>query len=118
MNDSTPAIDVADLTVAYRDQPVLWDLDLRVPKGILMAVVGPNGAGKTTLIKLLTRLYEPSEGRILLDGEPARKSARLLPGQTITVLGQAWPWGDVPVTTWTFEVGRMRTVAASQPPAE
>jgi ATP-binding cassette subfamily B protein len=43
-------------------------LDLFVPKGCSLAIVGKNGAGKTTLIKLLTRLYEPTEGRVLLDG--------------------------------------------------
>lgn len=40
-----------------------------VPAGQSVALVGQNGAGKTTLIKLLTRLYEPSEGRVLLDGK-------------------------------------------------
>ena len=40
------AIEVEDLTVAYRDEPVLWDVDLNVPTGVLMAIVGPNGAGK------------------------------------------------------------------------
>jgi len=45
-------------------------LDLFIPKGQSLAIVGRNGAGKTTLIKLLTRLYEPTEGRILLDGKP------------------------------------------------
>jgi manganese/zinc/iron transport system ATP- binding protein len=47
------AIEVNDLTVAYREQPVLWDVDLTVPAGVLMAIVGPNGAGKTTLIKAM-----------------------------------------------------------------
>lgn len=51
MHTNTLAIEVTDLTVAYRDKPVLWDVDLAVPAGILMAIVGPNGAGKTTLIK-------------------------------------------------------------------
>jgi ATP-binding cassette subfamily B protein len=46
----------------------LRDVSFFVPEGQWVALVGPNGAGKTTLIKLLTRLYEPSEGRILLDG--------------------------------------------------
>ena len=45
------AISVDDLTVAYNYKPVLWDIDLAVPEGVLMAVVGPNGAGKSTLIK-------------------------------------------------------------------
>src|SRR5256885_4661872 len=39
-----------------------------VPRGQSVALVGQNGAGKTTLIKLLTRLYDPSEGRVLIDG--------------------------------------------------
>jgi ATP-binding cassette, subfamily B, bacterial len=46
----------------------LRDLDLFIPKGQSLALVGHNGAGKTTFIKLLTRLYQPTTGRILLDG--------------------------------------------------
>jgi ATP-binding cassette subfamily B protein len=58
----------------YADQ-VDWALrgiDLRLRRGESVALVGENGAGKTTLIKLLTRLYEPSEGRILVDGRDLR----------------------------------------------
>lgn len=51
---------------------VLRDIDLFIPEGQSVAVVGQNGAGKTTLIKLLTRLYEPTTGRILLDGKDLR----------------------------------------------
>lgn len=43
-------------------------LDLYVPAGSSLAIVGPNGAGKTTLIKLLCRLYDPTQGRITIDG--------------------------------------------------
>jgi ATP-binding cassette subfamily B protein len=46
----------------------LADITLHIPRGSKLALVGENGAGKTTLIKLLTRLYEPTEGRILIDG--------------------------------------------------
>jgi ATP-binding cassette subfamily B protein len=53
-----------------RDEWTLHGLDLFIPEGRSIAIVGKNGAGKTTLIKLLTRLYEPTEGRILLDGKP------------------------------------------------
>jgi ATP-binding cassette subfamily B protein len=53
-----------------RSEWTLHDLDLFIPEGKSLAIVGRNGAGKTTLIKLLTRLYEPTEGRILLDGKP------------------------------------------------
>jgi ATP-binding cassette subfamily B protein len=49
-------------------QPALIDIDLHIRPGESLALVGENGSGKTTLIKLLTRLYRPGEGRILLDG--------------------------------------------------
>ena len=49
-------------------QNALENVNLHLPPGSKLALVGENGSGKTTLIKLLTRLYEPSEGRILLDG--------------------------------------------------
>lgn len=48
--------------------PALSDIDLHVRPGESLALVGQNGSGKTTLIKLLTRLYQPTRGRILLDG--------------------------------------------------
>ncbi|MEM6638267.1 MAG: ABC transporter ATP-binding protein [Pseudomonadota bacterium] len=48
----------------------LHDITLHLKPGESLALVGENGSGKTTLIKLLTRLYEPTEGRILLDGRP------------------------------------------------
>src|SRR5262249_17850720 len=50
----------------------LRGIDVFVPRGQSLALVGHNGAGKTTFIKLLTRLYEPTEGRILLDGRDSR----------------------------------------------
>jgi ATP-binding cassette, subfamily B, bacterial len=49
-------------------QAVLHNISLHLPLGEKLAIVGENGSGKTTLIKLLTRLYIPSSGRILLDG--------------------------------------------------
>jgi manganese/zinc/iron transport system ATP- binding protein len=67
---TAPAIEVADLTVAYRDQPVVWDVDLVVPTGVLMGIVGPNGAGKTTLIKAILGLVRPAAGRVLVRGRP------------------------------------------------
>jgi len=52
---------------------VLSSLDLWVPSGSSVALVGENGAGKTTLIKLLCRFYDPTEGRITLDGVDLRE---------------------------------------------
>jgi manganese/zinc/iron transport system ATP- binding protein len=70
MTERDLAVEVADLTVAYQDKPVLWDIDLTVPEGILLAIVGPNGAGKTTLIKSILGLIEPAAGQVLVYGEP------------------------------------------------
>ncbi|HET7504883.1 MAG TPA: ABC transporter ATP-binding protein, partial [Kofleriaceae bacterium] len=54
-------------------EPALSGVDLHIPPGSKLAIVGENGSGKTTLIKLLTRLYEPTEGRITLDGRDLRE---------------------------------------------
>src|SRR6185312_6435397 len=50
------------------DKWALRNLSFHLRAGEKLALVGENGAGKTTLVKLLSRLYDPSEGRILLDG--------------------------------------------------
>jgi ATP-binding cassette subfamily B protein len=61
-----------DVGFAYpgAEQPVLQGVTLHVRAGESLALVGENGSGKTTLIKLLTRLYRPTSGQILLDGLP------------------------------------------------
>jgi len=63
-----------DVGFAYggSEEPVLEHVDLLLPAGRTVAIVGENGAGKTTLVKLLARLYEPSSGRILVDGVDLR----------------------------------------------
>ena len=76
--DRAPAIEVSDLTVAYADRPVLWDVDLTVPSGVLMAIVGPNGAGKTTLIRAILGLTKPAAGRALVFGKPYAEQRRLV----------------------------------------
>ena len=55
------------------DEWVLRGIDLKIPPGEKIALVGHNGAGKTTLIKLLSRLYDPTEGAILIDGIDIRE---------------------------------------------
>ncbi|MBX3387375.1 MAG: metal ABC transporter ATP-binding protein [Phycisphaeraceae bacterium] len=75
----TPAVDVHDLTVAYDRKPVLWDVDLAIPAGVLTAVVGPNGAGKSTLIKAILGLVKPASGGVMIFGR-ALSSVRLRVG--------------------------------------
>jgi manganese/zinc/iron transport system ATP- binding protein len=74
----TPAIEVTDLTVAYGERPVLWDVDLTVPPSTLMAIVGPNGAGKTTLIKAILGLLPIAAGQVLIYGQPYSEQRRLV----------------------------------------
>ncbi|QVL50044.1 MAG: ABC transporter ATP-binding protein [Thiocapsa sp.] len=57
------------------DAWVLKDLEMRIRPGQVVALVGANGSGKTSLIKLLCRLYDPTEGSIRVDGEDARSFA-------------------------------------------
>jgi ATP-binding cassette subfamily B protein len=63
-------ITFSDVAFTYpaTDAPVLSGVDLHLPAGAIVAVVGENGAGKTTLVKLLLRFYEPTSGRITVDG--------------------------------------------------
>ena len=52
---------------------MLRDVDLHLPAGSTFALVGENGAGKSTLVKLLCRFYDPSEGRVTVDGVDLRR---------------------------------------------
>ena len=61
------------MSFSYRpDEPILRNLSFRIAPGEHVALVGPTGSGKTTVIRLLCRLYEPQQGRILLDGRDIR----------------------------------------------
>lgn len=73
-----PAIEVTDLTVAYHDKPVLWDVDFQAPRDQLLAIVGPNGAGKSTLIKTIMGFLKPAAGRVLVFGRPYRPQSRVI----------------------------------------
>jgi manganese/zinc/iron transport system ATP- binding protein len=64
------AVKVDDLTVAYNYKPVLWDIDLQIPQGVLMAIVGPNGAGKSTLIKAILGILKPISGTVRIFDQP------------------------------------------------
>jgi manganese/zinc/iron transport system ATP- binding protein len=77
-DNDRPAVEVTDLTVAYHERPVLWDVDFTVPAGRLMAILGPNGAGKTTLIKAILGLLRPAAGRVLIHGDTYRKQRHLV----------------------------------------
>jgi subfamily B ATP-binding cassette protein MsbA len=62
-----------DVSFSYGDAPVLSSIDLSASKGEVVALVGPSGSGKSTLVDLIPRFYEPTGGRILLDGIDIRE---------------------------------------------
>ena len=72
-NEAQAPLDIQDLTVAYHRKPVLWDVDLSLPEGRLIAVVGPNGAGKSTLIKAILDLVPKASGTVRIYGHPYEK---------------------------------------------
>ncbi len=72
------ALSVDDLTVAYSGKPAIWDVDLEVPEGVLMAIVGPNGAGKSTLIKAVLNLIPRAAGSARFYGQSYEQARSLV----------------------------------------
>ncbi len=72
-------IEFSDVTFKYPDgeETVLDGFSLKIPKGANIAIVGETGAGKSTLVNLVCRFYEPTEGKILIDGKDARDRSQL-----------------------------------------
>lgn len=66
-------LDVRDLTVAYHQQPVLWNIDYAAPADGLVAIIGPNGAGKSTFLKAVLGLVPRAAGEIRFFGRPYRE---------------------------------------------
>jgi ATP-binding cassette subfamily B protein len=65
-----PTISIENVSFSYprSDRVVLDNINLNLEFGTNVALIGPNGAGKSTLVKLLLRIYDPTEGRILING--------------------------------------------------
>ncbi len=67
-------ISVQDLTVAYQEHPVIWDLNFYAPEQTLLGIVGPNGSGKTTLLKSILGIIKPTTGFINIFNQPYNRS--------------------------------------------
>jgi ATP-binding cassette subfamily B protein len=89
-------------------RPVLHGVDLRVAPGETLAVVGATGAGKSTIAKLVTRLYDPDEGRVLLDGHDLR---------TVTVASLRRQLGVIPQEPFLFSGSIRDNVTFARPDA-
>ena len=62
-------LEISHVTKKYRDKEALSDVSLTIPQGQIVGLLGENGAGKTTIFNLLTGVYKPDTGTILLDGQ-------------------------------------------------
>ncbi len=77
-----------DLSFAYGEERVLWDVSLSVPAGGMVGVLGPNGCGKTTLLRLLSGALTPSAGTVALDGRPIAMLDRRSIARRVAVVPQ------------------------------
>ena len=73
VNSLRGEIEFRNLTFSYNGNPILKNVDLRIPAGRTVAVVGATGSGKSTLVSLIPRLYDAPEGSVLVDGVPVRQ---------------------------------------------
>ena len=74
IDDVRGKIEFRNLTFAYGDQadPVLHDINLRIPEGETAAVIGPTGSGKSTLVNMIPRIFDPPPGAVFIDGRDVR----------------------------------------------
>jgi branched-chain amino acid transport system ATP-binding protein len=84
-------LDLRDVTKSFGGLRVVSDLELHVDEGEIVSVIGPNGAGKTTVFNLISGIYRPDAGEILLDGKdlvglPPHKISRLGVARTFQTL--------------------------------
>lgn len=96
LTSSSPDIEFHRVHFHYTpEEPVLQDIDLRIPFGETLAIVGPNGCGKSTLAKLILRFYDPVQGSIQLGGVELRQlRLRELRGRIGTVTQHTWLFDD------------------------
>lgn len=72
-------LQVRNLSKAYKKGVnVLWNMNLDIPKGKIVGLLGPNGCGKSTLIKTIAGLLQPTEGEVLVDGNPIGEKSKAL----------------------------------------
>lgn len=77
------------LRFAYNNSPVVEDVSVQAEPGQVLGILGPNGAGKSTLLRLLLGILKPSQGRVLLDGQPLESFTRQQLAQKVAFVPQS-----------------------------
>lgn len=72
----TEIVTTENLTKRYGDRPVVEDINLRIPEGVVYGFLGPNGSGKSTTMKMLLSLIRPSSGEVEIMGQPMTRATR------------------------------------------
>ena len=86
--DVLSLLEAQHVTFGYGEKPLLYDVSLHVQKGEMIGLLGPNGSGKTTLLRLLSGLFRPQQGRVLLEGRDLQRWGRRGTAQRIAVVPQ------------------------------
>ena len=81
-------IEIRDISKKYRETFVLRHVSTRLPSDRMVAFIGSNGAGKSTMLNIISRLLEPTEGSVSIDGRELRKWDSRELAKTLTILGQ------------------------------
>ncbi len=72
LHPRTGAIELRDVSFGYGATPILSNVSLQIPAGRMTVLLGPNGSGKSSLLKLVARLYDPTSGAVLIDGQDVK----------------------------------------------
>ena len=70
MDERTPVLETRKLGISFGGLKAVNDFNIKIYPGELVGLIGPNGAGKTTVFNLLTGVYVPTEGTVILNGQP------------------------------------------------
>lgn len=114
---ASPALELRGLCLSYRKQVVLEDVDLRVDRGELIAVVGPSGSGKSSLLRCLGGFLDPVGGSVHLEGELVADACRSVPpeGRRVGFVFQHYAlWPHMTVGENVAYPWRIRRVSAEQ----